>query len=948
MERLWRFLLLQSESVRREDCHDDQKTILPGNATAMKRTLLSILLLNLASLATAEPPAEQPYVLPPVTERFTPAEVSEEPSFQKHVVPLFGRLGCNGRACHGSFQGAGGFQLSLFGYDFKFDHNSILAKGKGRINTTQPAESALLRKPTWEDDHEGGQRFELGSWQHHLLSRWIEAGAKFDAKQVEKLIALEVTPAEILFTTANDKAQLRAVAIWANGTREDVTPLCRFTSSSDQIAKVNIDGLAEANGQGDTHIIVSYDKAVVSVPVLRPVSDRTGEHDPEVAQASPVDVLVGEKLRKLGIVPSELCTEAEFLRRVSLDLAGTLPSAPEVEAFLANTSPNKRSEKIEELLSTPAYAAWWSTKFCDWTGNNDQQLNNATPIRGKAGQEWYDWIYKRVSENMPYDELAAGIVLAESRRPGQSYLEYCEEMSGLYTKNAEETFADRPSLPHYWARNNFRQVEDRAIGFAYTFMGVRIQCAQCHKHPFDVWSKQDFEDFKVFFTRVSYSRNGQARGSKADYDQILKALGVEPGKNANQLSRDFSRMVTEGKTIPFSELIALPPRNAPAPNRPQRPGENGRNARREPPMQVAKLLGQDDPLNLNKFEDARAPLMDWLRSPENPYFAKAFANRVWANYFNVGIVEPPDDMSLGNPPSNKPLLDHLAQGFIEHNFDMKWLHREICNSAAYQRSWRTNSTNEKDERNFSRAVPRRLPAEVTYDAIQRATSASERANSQLIELKDRGIAVASSNANANGGGRSGFALKVFGRSIRESNCDCDRGMEASLLQTVYLQNDNEVLTALNPSTRGTWLAEIDAQLNPRVNRPNERAKRDQQQNERDLARAKLRLQAAQKLAASQPEVADQIARLEARVKQLEKQQPAKAATPAIEPPEAQTVRPEPAALVREAYLRTLSREPKAAELERSLTFLAEANTTTQGLRDLMWALLNTKEFIVNH
>jgi len=871
-----------------------------------------------------------------VTERFAAESIAEEPNFQKHVVPLFGRLGCNGRACHGSFQGAGGFQLSLFGYDFKFDHDALTKKDEERVNTDKPLDSLIIAKPISDEDHEGGQRFEVGSWQYHVLRRWIESGGKFDVNQVEKLVALEVSPAEIVFANDKDSARLRVVAVWAHGTREDVTPLCRVTSSSDQIARINDDGLVTANEPGDAFVVISYDKAVVTVPVLRPVSDRVGEKYPQIAAATKIDELVLQKLRKLGIVPSELCDDAEFLRRVSLDLAGTLPSAREVEEFLANGSPNKRAEKIDELLETPAYAAWWTTRLCDFTGNNDQQLNNASPVRGRAGQEWYDWISKRVSENIPYDELAAGIVLGQSRLPGQSYTDYCEQMSKLYVKNSEASFADHPSLPHYWARQNFRQPEDRAISFAYTFMGVRIQCAQCHKHPFDVWSKQDFEDFKVFFSRVSFNRN-PGREYKEEYDQILKNLGFEPNAkraNGQDLYRSFPKLAAEGKTIPFGEVVPTPPRAA----------GNNRNRKgndRSPPVQPAKLLGTDEPLNLNDFDDARTPLMEWLRSPENPYFARAFVNRVWANYFNVGIVEPPDDMSLGNPPSNKPLLDYLAQGFIEHKFDMKWLHREICNSATYQRGWRTNDTNAKDERNFSRSVPRRLPAEVAYDAIQRATLSDERADAMLTDLKDRGITVASSNANANAQGRSGFGLKVFGRSTRESNCDCDRSMEASLLQTVYLQNDNDVLVALDPATRGTWLAEVNALFNPPAKRrDDDKRGRNDEDRQREIARAKVKLEAAKKLGDE-----ERVAKLEARLKEIEKEQKPK--EPQVEPV-AVEARPEPAELVRRAYLRTLSRPPNQAELDRSLEFVADSSTPMQGIRDLMWALINTKEFIVNH
>jgi hypothetical protein len=430
---------------------------------------------------------------------------------------------------------------------------------------------------------------------------------------------------------------------------------------------------------------------------------------------------------------------------------------------------------------------------------------------------------------------------------------------------------------------------------------------------------------------VNFNRN-PSRDHKEEYERILKNLGFEPNakkSNGQDLYRSFPKLAAEGKVIPFGEVTPTPPRAV---------NNRRRGNDRAPPVQNAKLLGSDEPLNLNEFDDARKPLMEWLRSPENPYFARAFVNRVWATYFNVGIVEPPDDMSLGNPPSNKPLLDYLTQGFIENKFDMKWLHREIANSATYQRSWRTNETNAKDERNFSRSVPRRLPAEVAYDAIIRATAGDERADAMLSEMKDRGIFVATSNANANAQGRSGFALKVFGRSTRESNCDCDRSMEASLLQTVYLQNDNDVIAALNPETRGNWLFDVNALFNPRARKPDGKAGRDEGERKKELVRARIRLEAAKKL--GDEEKAERLAK---RLKELEsgkKEEPKEEVAAAD--------KPEPAALVRQAYLRTVSREPTGAEMERSLQFVAEAETPVEGLRDLMWALINTKEFIVNH
>lgn len=877
-----------------------------------------------ADEAAAVVPAEVPSseIAPTVVERYRDEAVTEVPDFQKHVSPLFGRLGCNGRSCHGSFQGRGDFRLSLFGYDFEADHQALLDTKSPRVNVEKPLESLILAKPTDEDMHEGGKRYSKGSWEYHLLRRWVEGGAKFETKQVQKLVALEVTPSEILFQQSGEQSQLRAVAVWADGSREDVTPLCRFQSNSDQVAKTTELGLITATDPGDTHVVVYYDSAVVPVPVIRPVSPKYGDNYPQVTTTTKIDELVVQKLRKLGVVPAETATDADFLRRVSLDLTGTLPTAADVEKFLADTSADKREKKINELLESPAYAAWWTTKLCDLTGNNDTKLNNVGVPGMSPSQEWYDWLYKRVARNEPYDKIVEGIVLATSRKEGQSYTDYCAEMSKLYHPDSKESYADRDSMPLYWSRNNLRLPEEKAIGFAYTFLGIRIQCAQCHKHPFDQWSKNDFDAFKSFFTRVTYAQAG-SRDAREEAAAISKALGFGEGKVPNaEVRKVYPAALKEGKTIPFAEIAILPPARARKPKK----GET-----EESVMVAARVLGGEQ-VDLDKLSDTRVPLMEWLRSKENPYFAKSFVNRVWANYFNVGIVQPADDLSLANPPSNKPLLDYLAEGFIAHNFDIKWLHREILNSRTYQLSWETNETNANDERNFARAVPRRLPAEVAYDALITATTSDARAAVMLTELKGRAIAIPGASARSNNNPAS-FALQVFGRSIRESNCDCDRSMESSLLQTVYLQNDTSVLAAIG-GARDSWIE----QLTKATTKLSDGSQVEPKEVSRELAKMKVRLDRARKEKDDK-----QVERIEARIEELTKALPPKKG----DKPEAGQLAIEPHDLVRQIYLRTVSRPPSEEEMARCLAFMAESSSPLEGAKGLLWTLVNTKEFIVN-
>lgn len=883
---------------------------------------LSLLLACVLSIRPASA-ADESAVQPPASERFAKDDVEETPSFQRHVSPLFGRLGCNGRSCHGSFQGRGDFRLSLFGYDFKADHDALLDEKSPRVDRERPLESLILTKPTDADMHEGGKRYDKGGWEYHVLRRWVEGGAKFEKDDVQRIVRLEVTPAEIVFNGKGETVQLKAVAVWPDGSKEDVTCLCRFQSNSDQVATITQDGLVTATDPGDTHVVAFYDSAVVPIPVIRPVSNKFGKNYPETPTPTKVDELVVEKLRKLGVVQSDLCTDGEFLRRVSLDLTGTLPTAAEAEAFLNNTSPNKRAEKVEELLATPAYAAWWATKFCDWTGNNDTQLNNFG-MRGKTSQEWYDWIYRRLADNVPYDQMVENIVLATSRKPGQSYEEFCAEMSAMYKEDSEASFADREQMPYYWARNNLRQPEEKAIGFAYTFLGIRIQCAQCHKHPFDQWSKDDFDAFKSFFTRVSVARNGGG-ASRKEYEALIAKLEIDPKLRGNQVTRLFPDLIKEGKVVPFPEVSVAPPRR-PAASR----GRGNRD--RNPSQATARVLG-GEAVDINREDDPRKPLMDWLRQKDNPYFARALVNRVWANYFNVGIVQPPDDLSLANPPSNQALLDHLTDGFIENKYDLKWLHREIVNSRTYQLSWETNETNASDERNFARSVPRRLPAEVAYDALITATASDEKAATMATELKGRGIAVPGANARQNGNNNTAYALQVFGRSIRESNCDCDRSTEASLLQTVYLQNDTSVLAAINGG-RDSWIEQLTKKPNTKLSDGSDLAKLDVR---RETARLKARLERAKKEGDDK-----QAARIRKRLVEMAR------VADEMKGPQSGELSIDPAEFIRQAYLRTLTRLPSPEEHERCLQFFAEGTSPSESARGVLWALINTKEFVVNH
>lgn len=903
---------------------------------------MRVLPLTIAALAIVialpSVPCAAGELIPPASERFAKADVSESPSFQRHVLPLMGRLGCNGRVCHGSFQGQGGFRLSLFGYDFKADHDALTAGDEPRTNPDDPDKSLILYKPTHEEEHEGGERMKVGSWQYNVLRRWIVAGCKNDSEQTT-LQRLEVVPNEIRFTKDGQTVQLQAIAHWSDGTREDVTPICRFQTNDGSIAAINEDGRVTATGKGDTHVVVFYDNGITPIPVIQPISAEVAANYPDVPTPTKIDELVVEKLRKLGIVPSELSSDEEFLRRVSLDLTGTLPTSSEVRAFLADKSSDKRARKIDELLERPGYAAWWATRLGDITGNNAQQLAN-NQFRNDESRQWYEWLQGRLAKNVPYDEIVAGIVLATSRKEGQSYREYCEEMVKYYRRNNPVSFAENETLPHYWARRNARTAEEKALTFSYAFLGVRLECAQCHKHPFDQWSKQDFEHFTAFFSNIVYNIRPEDRDERT---KLQEELGIDTKQPNNVQQRQYRELLNEGKPIPLQELFV----------RAQRPNNNRRrnNARRNGGARVItpKVLGGEE-VAAQEYGDLREALMEWMRDEDNPYFARAIVNRVWANYFNVGIIDPPDDQNLANPPSNEALLAYLAKEFIAHDYDLKWLHRTIVSSRTYQLSWRPNDTNRLDTRNFSRSVPRRLPAEVAYDALRLATASDSEAQKLLTDMSDRAIGPASGfQGNARG---MSYALQTFGKPARVTNCDCERSMEPSLLQTLYLRNDGEMLSMVERSD--SWVKEVAAPRRGAGRGNNDNNPGEQRrQVERNLNRVRERIARLDK-----KDDADEIQRLETRRKRLQEQltelrraegnnkkEKPRQDEPKIDPAQLATRGKE---LVQEAYLRTLSRYPTDAEMGRSLAYLAESPSLETGLRDVMWALLNTKEFIVNH
>jgi hypothetical protein len=898
--------------------------------------------------------AGKPAPLQPAAARWMELAKADEPSFRRHVVPLMSRAGCSGRECHGAFSGQGGFQLSLFGYDFDKDHKAINAESDNglRVDAAHPTDSLVLLKATNQEKHKGKERIKKGSWEYNLLLKWVQNGAKNDTVETGDFDRLEIEPREIVFGKAGEVKQLRVMAHWKDGTVEDVTQLTRFRTNDESVAVVSDTGKVECKEKGDTHIVAFYDNGVLPIPVMLPASEFTGAKFPKIPAKTKIDGLVLKKLSKAGIVPSELCTDAEFLRRVSLDMTATLPAPEEVRAFLADKAPDKRAKKVEQLLKTPGYAAWWTTLLCDFSGNNPRQLNTGGEIQlnDKFSRQWYDWIHQRVADNVPYDQIVAGLVLANGRtKPDQTYEDFAREMASYFREENRVDFAKRADMPYFWQRQNVRKPQEKALAFAHTFLGVRIECAECHKHPFDQWTQTDFKQFQAFFEPVNYGakRSGSKQdGEGIDFnsvtDQIQASVGYDRKKqtNRNEYRKKLAELLKSGEVIPWQEVYVTPPK----PTRPINEKEIARMKEKNPNFNgrvlTPKILGGDEVM-LTTYPDPRGPLMEWLRSKENPYFARAMVNRVWAVYFGRGIVEPADDMNLANPPTNAELMDYLATGFAKSGYNLKWLHREIANSDTYQRSWKTTPSNKLDEKNFSHALIRRLPAEMVFDSIAMATASAAGQARFVADVDNRAIGP---NASISGKTKAGdsYTLNTFGKPARLSNCDCERTSDPTLLQTIYTRNDPALLGLLDSAKRdgSGWIEEMRRATSPELTFEKLQAQMAKYEEGRTRL---LEKKAEREKEGLEPEKIRQ--KYDGQIKEID-ERIARTKTDLANAKDRKPIDFDRA--IEDAFLRTVSRPPTTAEFAQAREDLAAANNPVDGLRELLWVMLNTREFMVNH
>lgn len=761
----------------------------------------------------------------------------QQVSFERHVAPLLGRYGCNAGACHGSFQGKGGLRLSLFGYSAELDFAALTRDGLGRrVNRADPEQSLLLLKPAARVPHQGGLRFREDSWSYQLIRAWIAQGAK--QRRGHGIIKhLDVQPREHRFADQKDTMALHIVAAFADGSREDVTPFCAFRAKDDYIAEVSPDGVVHGLHPGDTAVIVSYGGNLATARVLVPASLAPGFVYPNIAENNFIDRHVFAKLRRLNIVPSDLAGDAEFLRRLTLDTIGTLPAPQEVRDFLADKRSDKRNHKIDELLAHPMHAALWATKLCDITANNLDMMEDPPDLRPKRAKMWHDWFRKRIAENMPYDQIARGVLTATSRE-GLSVQEWIEREVHLrqqLRQGFQTDYADRPSLDLFWRRlanDDFFPLEQMGELTATAFLGVRLECAQCHKHPFDCWTQSDYRAWANVFGQIQFGSSPEVTAAVASrLEKRRKAPQDKAGPPLPRLREVY--VSTE-------------------PRRRLRDPESGQ------PLPAQTLGGPA----IARQGDARVRLCNWLTAPDNSYFARAFVNRVWAHYFGVGLVMPVDGFSAANPPSNEPLLDALARDFIAHHFDIRHLEKMIVHSRTYQLSSKPNATNAGDRSNYARSYPRRMMAEVVVDALDAALGATENFGPGLPP-RCRAIEIAPNRV------RNDYLttiFRIFGRPARTTTCDCERSAEPAVPQTLFLMSDPVLLKKLSSGRLSKLLAE---------------KKKD-------------------------------------------------------------------ADVVEELFLTTLSRSPDEHERKAALKHVAGKKDRKQAFAGILWALINTREFILNH
>ncbi len=638
-------------------------------------------------------------------------------NFKNQVVPIFTKLTCNSGGCHGKASGQNGFKLSLLGFYPDDDYEFLVKEGRGRrLFPTAPENSLLLRKGTGRAPHGGGRLIKVDSYEYRLLHRWIEQGMPKGKDQDRAVKSIVCYPAKQVMTQKQDQ-QISVMATYTDGTTEDVTRMALFEPNDTEMAEVSNEGIVSTlELSGEVAIMARYQGQVATfratVPLGAPIASMPNARNL-------VDTAVFNKLKVLGIPPSPASNDGTFMRRVYIDITGTTPTEAEVTKFLADKDPAKRDKLIDRLIDSPAYADYFANKWNMVLRN--KKLRNEDLAATNA---FYEWIRTSMYENKPYNEFVGDILSA----------------SGEYRSN--------PAVVWY---REVDTVEEQVEDTAQLFLGLRIQCARCHHHPFEKWSMNDYYGMAAFFSRVG----------KKDVNRG----GVVAGRKG----RDKSIYHMEG-------------------NATSRNSRTGLNLK-------PSALGMK-PLELSPERDPRVELVRWLSQSNNPFFAKALVNRYWKHFMGRGIVEPEDDMRATNPPANPELLDNLAKHFIDSGFDLKDLVRTIARSKTYQLSALPNKYNLKDKQNFSRYYPKRLSAEVLYDVFHQVTKSSQNYSGMPVGTKAIQLTDTS---------RAPYFLKVFGQPQGDTACECERSQSANLAQSLHLLNSSEVQTKI---TGGSFRAAL--------------------------------------------------------------------------------------------------------------------------------------------
>jgi hypothetical protein len=639
------------------------------------------------------------------------------PSFKNDVMPVLAKAGCNAGNCHGNKSGKGGLKLSLRGQDPDADYATLTRDlFARRTDPLDPDQSLSLLKPTAKLAHEGGQRFRVDSLEYRILRDWIAAGTPADSHSTPSLVRLEVTPGEQVLVEPASSVRIRAIAVFSDGSRRDVSPLAVYEQSM-EMAAISPDGVVTRQRDGETTVIVRFLQCQEPVR-LAFVPARPEFRWKPFAAANYIDDEILAKLQTLRMNPSPVCDDLAFLRRAYLDLIGTLPTAQEAKAFAADASPDKRARVIDGLLERPEYADFWALKWSDLLRNEERTLDR------KGVQGFHHWIRQNIAQNKPLDQFVREMLTAR----GSTYL--------------------NPPANYYRAN---RDAVTRGEATAQLFLGVRLQCAQCHNHPFDRWTQDDYYGWADVFGRVGY--------------KVLE--------NRRTDTNDSHEFIGEQIVYESSAGDIKDPRGG---DRAVHP----------------KLLSTSG--SLSDDQDRLDAMAAWITSPENPYFARSQVNRIWFHLMGRGLVDPVDDFRPTNPPSHPKLLDRLARDFVDHHFDVRHVIRTIMTSSAYALSSSPNDTNGDDETNYSHVLPRRLTAEQLLDAQHQAIGveaefAGYPRGTRAIQVT--GVRVTHRRAEPRPTMADNF-LTTFGKPPRLLVCECERSGETTLGQTFQLISGPEI------------------------------------------------------------------------------------------------------------------------------------------------------------